>query len=165
MFPFQKFSTAWKKVPNWCISGTAGLHVVDKGFDTKKGRYTAQMTGVNYCYAMVRMDGVNVDYFHLCILKNGLDVNNGFHAILGNKSICICMDVSFRRGTNTHACVNVCVCVCACMHVCVICARRVCTCVCMCARVHKSSYHACLSLTHIITHACCTSFIYTLTPT
>ena len=82
----MKMSKGWKEVSKWRVSGTAGLYAVGKGFDVNRGRFTTQMDGVYYCYAMVSMTGASTSTFRLSLnLNNGLDVNNGFHAVRGNK--------------------------------------------------------------------------------
>ena len=72
---------------NWRVAGPAGLYAVGGGFDPKTGRYTAAMAGVHYCYAMLRIDAADKGkLFRLSLnLNNGLDDNNGFHAVRGNK--------------------------------------------------------------------------------
>ena len=77
----------WKEVSKWRVDGTNGLYSVGGGFAPATGRYTVPTTGVYYCYAMVRMDNATQSsYFRLNLnLRGQADVNNGFHAIRGNK--------------------------------------------------------------------------------
>jgi len=83
----------WKEISNFRTAGAAGLYNVGgttastNGFNNANGRFYAPVDGVYFCGAMVRMDGASTaGYFRLNMnLNGGADVNNGFHAIRGNK--------------------------------------------------------------------------------
>merc|ERR1712151_269397 len=82
----QAMKVGWKEVSKWRVKGASGLYNTG-GFNAANGRFTISKEGVYYCYAMVRMDNTDSQtYFRLNLnLNSQLDVNNGFHAIRGNK--------------------------------------------------------------------------------
>jgi len=83
----QGFGRGWREIKGYRTGGALGLYNVGGGFSTSTGRYTAPVSGIYFCGAVVRVDGLaNNGYMRLNLnLNGGADVNNGFHAIRGNK--------------------------------------------------------------------------------
>merc|ERR1719174_2922576 len=83
----QGFGRSWREVTNFRTSGTYALYTIGGGFNTGQGRYYAPQQGVYFCNVILRLDGASAaGYFRInMVVNNGLDLNNGFHGIRGNR--------------------------------------------------------------------------------
>ena len=76
----------WRTAPKSQAKKATAVYDADGSFDDESGRYTVKQQGAYFCFAQARLDSVSRSgYSRLLIAVNdGIDQNNGLHAVDGN---------------------------------------------------------------------------------